>query len=539
MQKTKGYIARLICVISWIYIVVVAGIMPFYFTNGYGYIGSDKANFVKKFGYPILIAGAVGLVIYVVLNVIVCCKGKTREEVWLWVKKRFSVTDIFVLCYAGVLILSYLSTEYKDIAWYGHTSWPMGLVPHLMMVTSYFLLSRFFIGREYFFGLLRKISLVVFALGILNTFGVRPIEMEYASYWFISTLGNLNWFCGYWTLTGLIAVICYWNHEVRGDKKNLLDVIFDGGVATIAMFTGLIHGSDSGVFALAVVFLVMFCMSVENGDRMQRFFELLIMLCGICSLATIVNHFFPEAITFPGVFVNLTTRTVFPWAAGIFCGILYYFVQKKNAINLFPKKIWKKLRVVVIGTVLFGLMLYFVVALANTLLPEGLGPFAGKSAFIFDVKWGSQRGGPWSAAVRTWWGQDFWHKLVGVGPDSMWSYISSGKDVALQTAVTKQFPQNLLNAHEEWLTNLANLGLFGAVSFAGYIVSFIYRCFKKGKKDATYYIFAFAVLCYTVNNIFSFQTVINLTHLFMIMGVGENMIRRQEGKRYLSLTAFD
>lgn len=532
MLKTKKYLGIALNVICWLYIVLIALILPFYFTNGYGYIGSDKANFFKKFGFPVLIAGLVGLIFYAVFDAAERYRQSKKADFLQWLKSKFSVSDICILVYIVIEFISYLSTQYKDIAWYGHEKWPTGFVPHFMVVTSFFLFSRFFKGENYFFEILRKVMYVVFILAILDRFEVRPLKMEYATYFFISTIGNINWFCGYWSIVAWIVVGAYWLQPVRGDGKNKWELIFGGILSALTLFTGIIQGSDSGAFAIAMVVIVMFCMSVENGDRMQRLFELAIMLCGTCAVATIVNLIFPTALSFPSFILSLTMRSVFPWVAGLSCALVYYFIKKQNRVNQFPKKIWKKVRPVIVIGIAAGFGLYFLLTLVNTLLPEGFGPFAGKGAFTFDIEWASKRGGTWAAAFRTWWDQNIWHKLFGVGPDSMWPYINSGENPVLKEAVTKQFPkQRLLNAHNEWLTNLANVGLLGAAAFAGFMVSYIYRFFKAGKERPELYIFAFVVLSYTVNNIFSFQTTMNLTYIFMVMGVGERMLRRQEGKK--------
>lgn len=529
MQMMKKIVGGVNSVIGWIYLAVIAGILPFYYTQGYGYIGSDKARFFKTLGFPLLIAGFAGLVIYLALSLAGLLKEKKGKEIWQWIKGELSVTDMFALCYALVLIISYLSTPYKETAWYGYEKWPNGLLPHLMVVISYFLLSRFMLGHEYFIGLVRKVAAVVFILAVLDRLGVRPLKMEHANLWFLSTIGNINWFCGYWSVVAWIPVISYWNREVRTDKRNKGYLICDGLLATLSLFTALIQGSDSGMLSMLVIILVLFCLSAENGDRMQRIFELLVMTCGACVLGFIGDKIWAGEEIYPGQIVTLAVRTILPWVAGFVLLIIYCCLRKQNLSGQFPKKIFVTLRKYLLGFITAAFVLYFVILLLNTILPSGLGPFAGKGLFTFDEMWAAQRGGTWRAAFITWWDQDLWHKLVGVGPDGMWEYISSGANVSLKEMVATQFPdQRLLNAHGEWITNLVNLGVLGAVSFAGFMVSFIRRGMKQGKKNAVFYLFALIVLSYTVNNIFSFQTTMNITHIFIMMGVGESLLRKEE-----------
>lgn len=529
MQMMKKIVGGVNSVIGWIYLAVIAGILPFYYTQGYGYIGSDKARFFKTFGFPLLTVGLAGLVIYLGLSLAEFLKEKKGKEFLRWIKGELSLTDIFALCYALVVIVSYLSTPYKETAWYGYEKWPNGLLPHVMVVISYFLLSRFMLGHEYFIGLVRKVAVVVFVLAIMDRLGIRPLKMEHASQWFLSTIGNINWFCGYWSVVAWIPVISYWNREVRTDKRNRGYLICDGLLATIALFTALIQGSDSGVLSFLVIFLVLFCLSAENGDRMQRLFELLIMTCGACVLGFIGDKIWVAEEVFPGQIVTLTVRTVLPWLAGMVLTLVYYFIRKQNMTGQFPQKFFVTVRKYLHWILLTGFVLYLVILTINTLLPSGLGPFAQRGLFTFDKMWAAQRGGTWKAAFITWGDQDLWHKLVGVGPDGMWEYISSGVNASLMEMVSTQFGnQRLLNAHGEWITNLVNLGVLGAVSFAGIMVSFICRGMKRGKKNAVFYLFALIALSYTVNNIFSFQTTMNISHIFIMMGVGESLLRKEE-----------
>lgn len=532
MQMMKKIVGVCISVLGWLYLIMIAGILPFYYTQGYGFIGSDKARFFKTFGFPLLIAGLIGMIIYGILDVFLSCKGMKKEELWQWLKARFSITDIFAIAYVIVIFLSYFSTEFKDTAWYGHEKWPSGLLPHVMAVTSYFILSRFMVGHEYLIGLIRKVLIVVFVLAVLDRLEIRPLKMEYANYMFLSTIGNSNWFCGYWSVVAWIPIVSYWNREVRTDKKGRFYLFCDGALATLSLFTVLIQGSDSGVLATAVVIMVLFCLSVENGDRIQRLFELAIMTCVACFFGFIANTIWADGMKYPFTFSNMALNNAWPWMAGLGLWAVYSYLKEKNLANQFPKKIFVVLKKCIVIGGIAGLSLYIVITALNTLLPSGLGPLAGKGVFTFDELWGSSRGGTWLAGLKTWSDQDFWHKLVGVGPDGMWPYISGGANPVLKEAVTTQFGDNrLLNAHGEWITNLANLGILGATAFAGFMVSFICRAFKKGKENPLFYIFAAIVLSYTINNSFSFQTTMNLTHIFIMMGVGESLMRKENKER--------
>ena len=56
---------------------------------------------------------------------------------------------------------------------------------------------------------------------------------------FISTLGNINWFCGYWSVTAPVGMALYW----CSDKAVVR--MLSGIYSAIAMVSGVTQGSNS------------------------------------------------------------------------------------------------------------------------------------------------------------------------------------------------------------------------------------------------------------------------------------------------------
>ena len=104
--------------------------------------------------------------------------GAISRAVWEKLKKDMSITDVFAALYGVNLLISYLCSEYKDTALWGTDWWFMGLYPQIILLASYFLVSRIWIPKKSLFFLMFPISGVVFFLGVLNRFGVYPINMR-------------------------------------------------------------------------------------------------------------------------------------------------------------------------------------------------------------------------------------------------------------------------------------------------------------------------------------------------------------------------
>lgn len=165
--------------------------------------------------------------------------------------------------------------------------------------------------------------------------------------------------------------------------------------------------------------------------------------------------------------------------------------------------------------------------LANTLLGGKLTSFltetagdGGSNWLMFSAAWGSNRGATWSAGARCFWEADLLHKIFGVGPDCMYAFLSNEASPELQNMVYDFFYGNrLTNAHNEWLTILVDIGVLGLVSYAGMMISVIRNFLHAGKKSMLVGACGFCVLAYTVNNMFSFQQVMNISTVFVIMGI--------------------
>lgn len=146
---------------------------------------------------------------------------------------------------------------------------------------------------------------------------------------------------------------------------------------------------------------------------------------------------------------------------------------------------------------------------------------------------GQLKGGTWRVGVTVWTEQDFVHKLFGVGPDAMSAYLTGSKGTEIIGSLQDYFGTSVLtNAHGEWITILANLGLVGLIGFVGMMVSAVVRFLRGGSAVNSLVISCgLSLLAYTVNNVFSFQQIMNVTQMFIVLGMGECVIRRVEQHR--------
>ena len=339
---------------------------------------------------------------------------------------------------------------------------------------------------------------------------------------FISTIGNINWYCGYLVSVFFAGAALFWQ---TGKQKKWIQIAL--AVYLVIGFASLItQGSNSGIVALAAELFVLFCLSVSDGARMCRFWQILCLLGAACLLTFGIKTYAGLSINYEDIFVELFSSGSVALSLTIvsFFGFAVTLICVKS--NHYSVKLWRILAglcSVIIVTVMSG---YVAALIVNTRYPGSVGALSENSWFIFSNTWGSNRGASWKAGVMCFLDQNLLHKLFGVGPDAMSAYIYSRGSRPLLDMLSETFDNlRLTNAHNEWLTILVNTGIAGLLSYAGMMVSAMIRFLKTRSSRLISCACGFCLLGYTVNNMFSFQQVLNGPFMFVLLGIGEAYCR--------------
>lgn len=502
------------------YIVFIVGVLPFYSEQGYSYIATEKSLFFRRIS---LYTGGILaplLLLYLAFSLYVYCRQAQKRKTGSLkeiISRHFTLTDCFAVWYAAALTVSYICSDYRENARWGAEGWYMGFYTQLILLCAYFLISRLWKPRKEFFYLMLAASGAVFLLGILNRFDIYPIKMERANAGFISTIGNINWYCGYAVTVFFWGAALQW--QGAGEKKwqkFLLAVYAALGFATLVT-----QGSASGIMTLGVLMLAMFFLSAKEGKRMTRFWLLMWLLSAACLLVAAARQLFPERLNYQDVLMNLLTTGRLPIIMTIVSCLALWLAAKVTKKNAYPEKAAENIARGIMILVSCSLLAYLIMLTVNTLFPGSLGGLSQYGIFTFSGKWGSNRGDTWRAGVRCFSEQTLLHKLVGVGPDAMAAYLYQDGSEELVRAVRETFDSSVLtNVHNEWLTVLVDTGILGLAGFGGMMLSAMRTFIKKLWKSPIAGACGMSLLAYTVNNIFSFQQVMNVTTVFVILGMG-------------------
>ena len=540
VAETLCSFSRFLCDMGiCVYLYVILALLPLY-NRGYAQIGTDKENFFSK---TLTYTGKVLLPLFLLWAVFRLLTAVQKKELpklraipgSLW--RSLNTTDKFAVLYGISVVLSYVFTRYREEALWGTASWRMGMWTQLGAVTAYFMISRMWRWKDWVVAVILPVSVIVFALGYLNKFQLCLVDREIINSAFISTVGNINWYCGYLVTVLFGGVYLLWRMGPEFSWKKLILM----GYVVIGFASLATQGSSSGIVTFAVVMFVLFGMSVTDGGKMECFWQEMTLFSGACLLTYVLRscNVFSKALVLEGI-TDLLTFSMVSVFLTIVSVVMLCVVHRGNCGKGYPEKVflWSYRILCVAVPVILFLLLAFI--LVNTILGGRLtagvtGTADGSNWLIFRADWGSNRGATWAAGARCFWEADLLHKIFGVGPDCMYAFLSNEGSAGLQNMVNDRFLGNrLTNAHNEWLTILVDMGVLGLISYAGMMVSAIRNFLRAGKKSALVGACGFCVLAYTVNNMFSFQQVMNISTVFVILGIGGNLLRAEDRVRAAS-----
>ncbi len=504
--------------------------IAFYAKDGYNQIGNAKFAAYRM----VMIGGfSVFLVVGVVWLLVGLLDRRRGQEPFMagflkGLKEGLSTTDFCVLAYLLFSTISVISGGFYEDALWGSFGWNMGWMSQLGFVLIYLAVSRF--GR-YYRGILTAFcgsALVVFLIAVLHRMMIDPIGFYeglqgYQMAQFLSTMGQATWYASFLAVALPVGVAAFLFAE-----KSLWRIC--GGIYTTVGFASLVtQNSDSAYFALAGFMLVFFLVCTKKRETLNRFVE----VCTLFFAVGKVMHFLMQIHPNPDLEYDFITDLILEgtvtWILLGFCLFLCIFLYgRRNRPYLAVRMQWAgRVAVLMVGAFVM-IIVGLIVLQTKGILSGRLGNVLSEvSYFNWNDAWGNGRGRIWSFAVRVFAGESIMHKLFGVGPDCFSSYVGAvhGEEVYLLWG-----DKILTNAHNEWLTALINTGIFGALSYIGIFVTAVRRDLRAWQQDYILVGAAASAVSYMAYNFFCYQQVCCTPFVFLLLGVGEYLLRKN-GRR--------
>ena len=502
--------------------------VSFYAKEGYNQIGNAKFaayRVVMAVGFSIIFAFGV------VLLFVRLCGTRPGQKPFAAsflrdVKERLSVTDFCVLAYLLFSTIAVVSGGFYEDALWGSFGWNMGWMSQLSFVLIYLAVSRF---GGYYRGILAAFcgsAFVVFLIAVLHRMLIDPIGFYeglqgYQMAQFLSTMGQATWYASYLAVALPVGVAVFLFAE-----KTLWRVL--SGVYTAVGFASLVtQNSDSAYFALAGFMLVFFLVCVKKRETLNRFAE----VCTLFFAAGKVMYFLMQIHPNPDLEYDFITDLILngtvTWILLGLCLILCLFLYgRRNRPYQAVRMQWLGRAALLAAAVILAGIVVLIVLQSKGILPDRLGnALSAVSYFNWNDAWGNGRGRIWSFAVRVFGGESILHKLFGVGPDCLSSYVEV---VHSEEAQLLWGDKVLTNAHNEWLTMLINTGIFGALSYIGIFVTAVGRYLRAWQQDYMLVGVAAAAVSYMAYNFFCYQQVCCTPFVFLLLGVGEYVWRKDK-----------
>ncbi len=497
-------------------IIAIIACVSFYFDDGYVDLGENK---YKALLITCLIVLPVWLIMYVYSEFI---RGSRSIPEYIAGMTSFGW---FVVLFTAAGLMSTLTSSFIKTSFLGQDGWHMGFLVQLLMTGSllmcmdiaaagderliYAVISSAFI-----------ISAVVFVLGIINRFAIYPFYMTGQAEDFISTLGNINWFCGY---------LCVWFglgcgvYLMTGSKavKALMAVY-----VLIGTTAGICCGASSFYLAAAAIGFGALMWALSDPKRLCRLCDMGMIALLALPAVRFIGFLRPDMMRYNSAWlfgVSYKDTWIFPFMAGMFIlGTIYVIVS-------LLKPDLKSLRPIISGALIGIIIATVLMIILNTVIEGGIWPVRGMGIFTWGVGWGNSRGSIWIATAELLKRMFPLRMFFGVGCDCFCAYAYSMNDMIVKLTLYLG-DLYLTNAHNEFLSMLVNEGIVGTVAYFGLQVSHIKSCTGNIQKKQGGIILG-SILCaaaYIIIGMVGFMHVLSTPFYFMIMGFAAGLIKREQ-----------
>ncbi len=547
-------------ILTAIYVFLFLVAYPLYFehvhydANGnikgkYFNMGEAKYNFFKN------VSGA--FTILLMLAFVIWLVAYYKEISYEKIFKGYSITDWFAVGFLLVSFLSYLLSSDHYMALNGYIDWNMGLIAQTIFVLLYFFVSRFgrFSRPILKWGMLT--CFIVCLLAVLMRFGfdplgmyddISPADIEK----FVSTIGQTSWYSSYAVLIYALGMFWYFDDNPDGligdilREQKVSEKVIHGinsfiyGLFVMVGAASIVTvNSDSAFVALTLIFMVLFWYGLESNEKFSRFLELAVLVFTTFRLVGLLQDMFPERLIEHVAdteaicqFLNHSTATLIIWIGLVVVYIAYRVglhlsFDKLRRTYKFQVKKFVILRKIMVIAAIFVLWLValLIILTTNHKLPASMSGMYNSGFFNFADAWGNHRGFNWKMAVVALNNASIKDLFVGVGPDcfslAMSKYCNDLVSVYWHG-------QTLACAHNEFLNMTVTEGILGITAYLGMMISSASRLGRLAYKRPEAIGCLVIILAYIGHNFFCYQTCCSAPYVFIFMGIGESIIRKEK-----------
>ncbi|SCY23011.1 O-Antigen ligase [Lachnospiraceae bacterium XBB2008] len=532
-HEGRSLLTRLFHIWSVISLIAITAALTFYFNQGYYELGEEKFRIFIR-------VSCVSVPVWAILGLICLIRARLVIDPVSSVKS-ITATGWFMILLAVSGLISTLTSDYREVSFLGFDGWHMGFAEQMLMmifaVMAFFLFSR---GEKILLYIIGSVILLItaaaFVLGVMNRFSIYPLHMWGQADDFISTLGNINWFCGYW---------CVWTGIGCGlflyAQKQYMKILL-GIYVWICAVTGVCCGADACYLAWGVISIAGLLWALPSSARMVRLCTMEILMFASLPMIALIGALRPNRMWYDSAWLRgvcYEDKWIMPFiVAMIALSVLKEIFARRDRDR-------SALRPLICGALIGSAVAMVMIIILNSSIEGGIWPVRGMGIFTWSIGWGSGRGGIWTVCIRLIKSLFPLRIFFGVGCDALCSYAYSNDEIVLMLNryIGNQY---LTNAHNELLSMLINEGILGAFAYFGLQFSHMAGCIKRISEDESdpgqtpeaggvpvnvtiqgcLLGAAMAAAAYMAVGTVGFMQILSTPFLFMIIGMASGLIKR-------------
>lgn len=469
-----------------LFAVMILSLFPLFFIDRYYNILQAK--------YYFYIASVVLMVVVLLITVLIkhdCLESYFSNFQWDFFLKKFTVTDIALLLFLSVAIISTISSDYVYESFWGNEGRYSGLFLLTLYACAYFLVTRFGKLKKWYLDLFLISGMLICLFGISDYFKMDLLHFkvgmrEDQRFMFTSTIGNIN---TYTAFVGMVTAVSAVLFATEKDKRKEIFYLISLVISFFAIIMGI---SDNAYLSIAALLglLPLYLFYTRTGAK--RYLIIVASFFTVLKCISWINITFPEHVYgIDGAFNMIAYHDgLLLIIIGLWLIIALWYAADhlwKSDCEIMGNKlqiIWLILLILVILSVGYA----FIDANINGNY-ERYGALGGY--LVFNDEWGTHRGYIWRNAIECFKEFSPLKKIFGYGPDTFGILL-------LDKTAGNSYGEIYDNAHNEYIHYLITVGIAGLSAYLVYIISYVIRCVKKGGKNPCVIAAMMAVVCYSV-----------------------------------------
>lgn len=464
-------------------------------------------------------------VVLLILSAVLCAVSAIFNKAYPSKDVLKSPTLWFVLAYFIICIISVLISPYKNYvnasnqpsAWFG-----AGRTDGLLYIFMYLLaliIPAMFCGLKKSFAYLLAISgganaiITILQLFGLNVFGLIPgAPLKYMFIEFAGTFGNIDFLSAFLCFSACFIAGYY---IIADDGKQR--VVFPVAFALI-IYAQLAIGVSSGLIGLLTAAIATFPLFASCCDKLPRVANLLIALFVGILPVTVISHTYKSGVT--------TTSYKFGTGFFIVLALLIFAVAARILLMSIKPKHKRKPAIIALYSA-EGVILIVAVMIIKFAFIDSKGLLGELSAVLngnISPMAGSHRVAIWQFSLKMF----SQRPILGVGAGEFCKAFADTVLGEYQQVIGKNTLPDA--AHNEFLQQLATVGIVGFTAYMGWFLSIIIRGFKYALKNSKLMVCLCAAIGYAAQMCFNINILIIAPYFYVILGITEYEILSTKSK---------